>query len=574
MNFALSSDLSCDLERLILSKLLVQSNSGGGKSRTIRRLLEQTAGRVQHLVMDPEGEFASLREKHDYLLVAPTGGDVAADPKTARRLAERLLELHASAILDIFELSPHDRILFVKEFMEGLVDAPKKLWHPALVVLDEAHHFCPEVGHAESSDAVKAMASRGRKRGFSLILATQRLSKLHKDTAAECLNKLIGRTGLDVDLRRACDELGFQKGDWAKLRTLEPGQFYAYGPALCQTPRVTTIGPCFTTHPEAGSKMMAAPAPPPTEKVKALLQKLSDLPAEAERKRKTEEDLRREVAELRRQLAQKPSTPAPKVERVEVPTIDAATLERLRMFGHAWADRSKDFKGQADEFRAQAEGLERLGRDLIAALDRAARGRTSSPPAPRPSSSTRLPRSFTPPKGPARLEVAKFDGEPLDGPEQRILDAIAWMNAIGVEEPETTAVAFVAEYRPKGGAFCNPKGRLRGKGLIEYRGKSLVLTEEGRALARFPDTSFVSDEALHAAVLGRLDGPGQKILKVLLEAWPEGVTNDALAEASGYSPGGGAFANPRGRLKTLGLVEYPEPGVVRARDILFPEGCR
>lgn len=34
--------------------------------------------------------------------------------------------------------------------------------------------------------------------------------------------------------------------------------------------------------------------------------------------------------------------------------------------------------------------------------------------------------------------------------------------------------------------------------------------------------------------------------------------------------GAGAFNNPRGRLKTLGLIEYPQPGMVRAKDLLFP----
>ena len=53
-----------DLPRLLETRMLIQANSGGGKSWAIRRLLEQTAGHVQQLVIDPEGEFATLREKH------------------------------------------------------------------------------------------------------------------------------------------------------------------------------------------------------------------------------------------------------------------------------------------------------------------------------------------------------------------------------------------------------------------------------------------------------------------------------------------------------------------------------
>ena len=45
-----------------------------------------------------------------------------------------------------------------------------------------------------------------------------------------------------------------------------------------------------------------------------------------------------------------------------------------------------------------------------------------------------------------------------------------------------------------------------------------------------------------------------------------------LAEAVGMEASGGGFRNPLGRLRTLGLIEYPDRGRVRARDVLFLEG--
>lgn len=275
--------VTCDVKTLVDTRLLVQANSGGGKSWALRRVLEQTHGHVQHLVIDPEGEFATLRERFDYVLAARNGGDTAADPRGARLLAERLLELGVSAVLDIYELKAHERVVFVRQFLEALVDAPKKLWHPALVVIDEAHVFCPEKGsgEAESSGAVIDLATRGRKRGFCAVLATQRIAKLHKDAAAECNNKLIGRTGLDVDIKRAASELGFGRERWAELRDLGPGAFFAFGPALSRAVTSVRIGTVATTHPKAGARLAFA-APPPTAKVRALLPKLADLPAEAE----------------------------------------------------------------------------------------------------------------------------------------------------------------------------------------------------------------------------------------------------------------------------------------------------
>ena len=98
--------------------------------------------------------------------------------------------------------------------------------------------------------------------------------------------------------------------------------------------------------------------------------------------------------------------------------------------------------------------------------------------------------------------MLKVEGE-ITNPEQRILDAIAWMESIGINEPEQTAVAFLADYRYGGGAFNNPRGALRTKGLVEYRGNNIALTEEGRLVANAPETPLTTEE-LHKRVLGRL----------------------------------------------------------------------
>src|SRR6266850_747296 len=95
--FELGPGMPCDLDILMESRLLIQASSGGGKSRTLRRILEQTHGKVQQIVIDPEGELVSLREKFDYVLAAREGGDTPADPRYAALLAERLLELGVSA---------------------------------------------------------------------------------------------------------------------------------------------------------------------------------------------------------------------------------------------------------------------------------------------------------------------------------------------------------------------------------------------------------------------------------------------------------------------------------------------
>lgn len=566
------------MERLIETRALIQANSGGGKSYAARGLLEQTHGLVQHLVLDPEGEFYTLREKYDYVLCG-RGGDCPAEPRSAALLARRLLELGASAIMDIYELKKHERVLFVRRFLEAVIDAPKDLWHPTLIVLDEAHVYCPQNGNAESAGAVIDVATRGRKRGYCIVPATQRLSKLDKDLAAECNNKLIGRTGLDLDRKRAADELGLLgKDEQRKLRDLEPGEFWAFGPAISTSVIKIRTVTVQTTHPKAGQR--ATPRPPARDRVQKILAQLTDLPKEAEEEARTAADLRTKLRQVERELAaSRRAQPAP--------ALDENALARARQQGQR--DILALVSGKAEKV------YEKLVGDLVT-LDRAIQAAHAhsndlrlafqathaiSNPATPPVSAAVARKTIGIGQfmldGLRREKAKKPNGhstvppEGLDGPESRILSAIAWLETVGVPAPEEGAVAFIAGYRVGGGAFNNPKARLRGKNLIEYlSGKRMKLTEDGRAMAQAPDAPLTTEE-LHRMVLERLDGPEGRILRPLLSAFPEPMTLEDLARAAEYELGGGAFNNPKGRLRTLGLIDYPSKGLAVAKDFLFLE---
>src|SRR5437879_6448810 len=177
-NIYLNQSVHIDLPTLLDTRLLVQANSGGGKSWLLRRILEQSHGNVQHIIIDLEGEFATLREKFDYVL-AGKDGDTPADPKSAALLARKLLELNVSAIIDLYELHYQDRKHFVRLFLESMINAPKDLWHPCLVVIDEADKFCPEKEQSEASSAVIDLATLGRKRTCCDNIATPPTCKTH-----------------------------------------------------------------------------------------------------------------------------------------------------------------------------------------------------------------------------------------------------------------------------------------------------------------------------------------------------------------------------------------------------------
>jgi hypothetical protein len=136
----------------------------------------------------------------------------------------------------------------------------------------------------------------------------------------------------------------------------------------------------------------------------------------------------------------------------------------------------------------------------------------------------------------------------------------------------TAAERRLAAAQLEGGAFQNPLSALRRAGLIEYpQPRSACLTPAGRVLVTKPEVPARTAH-LYARVIAILDGPRRRILEPLLRAYPRALTREALAQATGYEPTGGAFQNPLGPLRCLGLIEYPEKGKVVALPILFLKG--
>jgi len=233
------------LEELLASRLLVQGNSGSGKSHLLRRLLEQSAGLVQQVVIDPEGDFVSLGERFGHVAI---DGAAYGEAEIAA-IAARVREQRASVVLNLEGLEVNAQLACAGTFLNGLFDAPRELWYPALVVVDEAQLFAPAAAGEVSDEArrvsLAAMTNlmcRGRKRGLAGVIATQRLAKLAKNVAAEASNFLMGRTFLDIDMIRAADLLGMERRQAEAIRDLERGQFLALGPALSRRPELMRIG--------------------------------------------------------------------------------------------------------------------------------------------------------------------------------------------------------------------------------------------------------------------------------------------------------------------------------------------
>ena len=333
-----------DLEELLSTRLLVQGNSGSGKSHLLRRLLEQSAGWVQQAVIDPEGDFVTLAEKYGHVVV-----DANRTPAELTRIARRIREHRASVVLDLEGLDAEVQMLCSAAFLNGLFEADRAHWFPMLIAVDEAHLFAPAMSGEHSEEARKAslaamtnLMCRGRKRGLAGVIATQRLAKLAKNVAAEASNFLMGRTFLDIDMARAADLLGMDRRAAERFRDLETGNFVALGPALSRRPMPIRIGPVETAGRTGRPSLMPLPDVGP-EAMEGLIFTVSD----AERRQGSRPQPMQSRAapsldqthELLERVAATPSA----VERDDLPDDDPRTVEeRAAAVGQIFAEMLDD----------------------------------------------------------------------------------------------------------------------------------------------------------------------------------------------------------------------------------------
>jgi len=250
-----------DLEELLATRLLVQGNSGSGKSHLLRRLLEQSAPWVQQCVIDPEGDFVTLSDRFGHVVV-----DAQRTEAELTRIAGRIRQHRVSVVLNLEGLDVEQQMRAAAAFLGGLFDAERDHWYPVLVVVDEAQLFAPAVAGEVSDEARKVslgamtnLMCRGRKRGLAGVIATQRLAKLAKNVAAEASNFLMGRTFLDIDMARAADLLGMDRRQAEMFRDLQRGHFVALGPALSRRPLPVTIGTVETAARSTSPKLTPLP---------------------------------------------------------------------------------------------------------------------------------------------------------------------------------------------------------------------------------------------------------------------------------------------------------------------------
>ena len=88
-------------------------------------------------------------------------------------------------------------------------------------------------------------------------------------------------------------------------------------------------------------------------------------------------------------------------------------------------------------------------------------------------------------------------------------------------------------------------------------------------VAQPPDTA-----ALHERIKMKPPPALWRIVNVAIEHYPDSLDRDQVAQLAGQSPTSSGYTNNLGRLRSLGLIDFPGPRQVVATPVLFIDGAR
>jgi hypothetical protein len=630
----LAKDLKLPIDAVTQTFLIV-GKRGSGKSNTAARLVEQFhAARLPFVVLDPVDTWWGLKAGRDGgrgLDVYVFGGrhqDLPLEAHGGALLAEVLCEHRISMVLSVKHLSGRERSAFMVQFAQTLFQ--KWQGGPLHVVLEEAHEFAPQMAGSRAGSnqdneaamlgAFKRLWKLGRASGIGGSAVTQRPASLSKDITTQSEILVAHRTIGPQDVAAI--------GEWVKyhgerldllaeLPGLPTGEAFVWSPEF---PEGKPIGLQRTavllrdTYDSASTPKVGEQRVEPKELAPVDLERLRTKLAATIEKAKADDprELKRQIADLQRQLSSKKVTLAPDVQSTKALLTDAdrALLKDL-------ADACRDRTRKADEVLKAAESradamvqravaeylstvrnvnldvasevaktLERVGlQKILTKLEGVAvvmpGGRSTA--APGPGRATSPARVTSPlPVASSQFKVHSGAGGQMahDGASSpRSVARATSTAATGLPPGEHATLTAALQYegldRKRLGILTGYKrssrdayiARLAQKGLVQVQGAQLFATDAGRAALNGSFEPLPTGQALVEHWRQRLPEGERRTLDVLLDAKGGDVAREVIDDTTGYKRSSrDAYLV---RLKARGLVEFAGRGMVRASSELF-----
>lgn len=579
---------------VITEKLAILAQSGAGKSYLAMRLAElMIQAGAQVVALDPVGTWWGLRvtasgDPSGLPIVVFGGehGDLPLDPAAGAAIADVIVDLGISAVLDLSDLEMPEQKRFTAAFAERFFHRKKRAKSPVHLFLEEAQVFAPQFPERDETtmlNRVERLCRIGRNYGVGWTIVSQRPQEVHK--------KVLNQAGTLFALRTVGRHERKAIADWVvdkatasdvamleALPSLPTGTAHVWSPAFLRVATTIRVSRRETFDssrtPEIGESATAtvlAPLDVDLNAIKALLEAASvqapDKAAGGAGAAASTRDQTRAVAEQRKLLDERDAY--------------IATLE----------GELRDLRARpafdTDRFAHDVAAMESAAMRVIDAAGELKAEMARSRPAPKLehevmfSEASKQTRSVKQSGAPNRQPAQNRRSAPvvvtptvlLTTLQQRILDTLASLQESGLYEAPRGNVAVLADGSPKSSSFHIALRQLSDDGLIVYPSAGIVaITNAGLDLADGSRVIGLGD--IHTGWQSRVTLLQWRLLSILMQAYPAARPRRRLAELVGERPGSSAYAASMADLKSLGLVDYPSSDQVVVTALLFPEGLK
>jgi hypothetical protein len=583
---------------IVTESVMVLGRKGSGKTNTGRLMFEQMFGLgAQCVALDPVGNWWGLRLSAsgkrvglDIPIFGGSQGSLPLSHRAGKLIAQLIVDRGISCVLDLKKFTRTQFKEFAADFAEELFQLKKDNISPLHLFVEEARLFAPQMLKGKIDlrmlDAFEQIVRLGRNYGLGVSLLDQRPQSVNKEVTSQTevliAHQMVeneGRVSIEKWVRsrktKGADQL-------EHLDELQLGEAFVWSPGLLRSFSRITVNKKETydssATPTLGKKRSVVMRPLSSKDLVKLRDAMADVVAEAEANDPTKlqlavGSLRRDLAERDRQLAalQNAKTPAPKT--VMVDKIVEVQVGDPRLVDKLMALQTKMGKVLSPIGVAVTQAVQLLSQ-FTTDTEKTLKTKAIVPkPAAAVAPKAVVAKTIPPAKAKAPSPAPATDDDLKVGTaEKKIIRAIAWFESIGITQPAGNAVAFLSGYSPKGGYYNNTRGAMRTAGLLEYGPNgTIMLTDLGRGYAP-PFESRLTNEDIQKAALDELSGAEKTITQAAIDAYPSELTSAELAAAAGLDPTGGYYNNTRGRLHTIGLLDYPRKGYVKANALLFAAG--
>ena len=308
--------------------IIILGKTGAGKSSTMRLLVEDLLDLDKPVcVIDPKGDWWGIklnrRGQGPGYPVIIFGGEHADIPLTVHAgayVAELVATGNRPCVVDLGGWTVGDRTRFFVDFAQALFRHTRG---PRWLCIDEAHNFAPQGKIMDPLAGqmlhwANRLASEGRGKGITLLSASQRPQKVHKDyvTSHETLIAMRVIHPLDRDAIKdwidGCPDQDKGKEVLRSLASLKRGEAWVwspeigFGPECIQFPLFATYDSFAAPTGETAARLKGWAAVD-LEEVKAKLAAVVE-----EAKANDPAALKAEIARLKRELAQCNTAAAPR----------------------------------------------------------------------------------------------------------------------------------------------------------------------------------------------------------------------------------------------------------------------